>query len=144
MSAMDIRISCLAFERHKIQQKGVQTVQDISGIIIREHIEQKYVKKFPIWVSFVLLTIGAVTTGYYYITFLRGNAAIDWPIALLGVGLIATLVSLHTLPTHKPEEYLIEVTPEMSATAWLTVEQDFYITKENPQVYRCQRKNWKI
>jgi hypothetical protein len=47
------------------------------------------------------------------------------------------------MPTHMPEEYLIEVTPRMSAIDWLVVEKDFNIREEGLLIYRCQRKGWK-
>jgi hypothetical protein len=116
---------------------------DISGIIIREHTEQKYIKKFPKIVPWTLLALGCCSIVYYYVKLLYADITIGWSMLILVLGFLATIASLYTMPTHMPEEYLIEVTPRMSAIDWLVVEKEFTITNEGLLLYRCRRKEWK-
>lgn len=118
-------------------------MDNIAGIIVREHIEQKYIKKFPKIVPWTLLALGGASIVYYYTNLLYADITIGWSMLMLALGLLATIASLYTMPTHMPEEYLIEVTPRMSAIDWLVVEKDFNIREEGLLIYRCQRKGWK-
>lgn len=118
-------------------------MDNITGIIVREHYEQKYIQKFPKIVSWAMLGIGAVLMAAYYIMLLWYDINMASSVIVLGVAFVATLGSMWTLPQHIPEEYLIEVTPRMSAIDWLVVEKDFNIREEGLLIYRCQRKGWK-
>lgn len=118
-------------------------MDNITGIIVREHYEQKYIQKFPKIVPWVMLGIGAVLIASCYVMMLWYDITLAASIILLAVAFIATLGSMWTQPQRIPEEYLIEVTPRMSAIDWLVVEKDFNIREEGLLIYRCQRKGWK-
>lgn len=122
-------------------------MDNISGIIIREHVEQKYVKKFPKIIPWILLGLAGSTIVIYYaaiLQLLNIEISVGASILILSVGFLCGIASLCTMPARYPEEFLIEVTPRMSAIDWLVVEQDFAIKKEGLLVYRCRRKGWKV
>ena len=122
-------------------------MDNISGIIVREHIEQKYIKKFPKIIPWMLLVIAGGTIFVYYaaiLQLLHVEMSIGTSILMLGGGFLCGIASLCTMPSRYPEEFLIEVTPRMSAIDWLVVEQDFEIQKEGLLLYRCRRKGWKV
>lgn len=119
-------------------------MENITGVIIREHIEQECRQKFPRIVPWSLLCLGMAMLITYYVLLLQDTITIMGAIIVLGVGMIATICSFITLPSHIREEYLIEVTPRMSAIDWLALETNFKITNEGVLLYRCTRKGWKV
>ena len=117
---------------------------NIAGIVIREHSEQKFVKKFPMIVPWALLTLSGASIALYYWLLCQYNISIGWSLLILFAGLCVAVLSLGTMPSYVPEEYLIEITPRMSAIDWLVIAEDFNIINEGMLLYRCRRKVWKL